>query len=537
MAEQSIDTQMQSFLDEWYYRILSCPIGKCWSREKAANLLLDVFDMIGFNFTPEEKDKAAKCEVDVEFVAIVVAKMPENVRNQFDQVSLQIQTVLHEASRIRTAAEDGEEAVADLFDEAGSEKGGLTQQVLKASVVKAAKEVSKLRRIHTTWKKNTDQRIQRLLNACEDAAHANQQLLAVESQLSQYQDDQKAKSKSFLMNMADGQDSALLHSVFSSWLGYTEKVQSEKGIRKKFTDQIENLETKLIQYKEAQISNVRGVVGRMHMQEADELMHTVMKFWIDEVRLTKGSADTAEELQALQAKMAQFEKGQKEKAGQFMTRMASGNDLSLKNIVLEAWIKFHGDYMKDKELEDQVKKSEAAFKEHLEKKKDEAKAVLDRMSAGSDTGLQALMIQHWVQYVKENKEANEMEYKLMQAEGKFKSLNGRQKAGAKNVQNRVNEQIQANLLQRILNNWLVETRVNRIECHYNAKYESKRRQLQGVQNLFKSFAMQLEQNLGNEDESSSRSQRTKKHKSDKSTNGMTKGGDGSVSLPDIHQRA
>jgi hypothetical protein len=214
--------------------------------------------------------------------------------------------------------------------------------------------------------------------------------------------------------------------------------------------------------------------------------------------------------------------------------MASGNDESLKNIILEAWIKYHQDYLKNKELEDQVKKSEAAFKEHLAKKKDEAKAVLDRMSAGSETGLCALMIQHWIQYVKENKEANEMEYKMQQAEGKFKSLNGRQKAGAKNVQNRVNEQIQANLLQRVLNNWLVETRVNRIECHYNAKYESKRRQLQGVQNLFKSFAMQLEQNLGNDDESSSRSQRTKKHKS---VNGMTKGGDGSVSLPDIHQRA
>lgn len=231
----AIETQMQGFLDEWYYRILSCPIGKCWSREKAASLLLDVFDMIGFKFTPDERDAAIKCEEDVQFVAIVVGKMPDNVRNQFDQVSLQIQTVLHEASRIRTAAEDGEEAVAELFDEAGSEKGGLTQQVLKASVVKAAKEVSKLRRIHTTWKKNTDNRIQRLLIACEDAAHANQQLLAVESQLSQYQDDQKAKSKSFLMNMADGQDSALLHSAFSSWLGYAEKVQAEKGIRKKIS--------------------------------------------------------------------------------------------------------------------------------------------------------------------------------------------------------------------------------------------------------------------------------------------------------------
>merc|ERR1719183_894833 len=128
-----------------------------------------------------------------------------------------------------------------------------------------------------------------------------------------------------------------------------------------------------------------------------------------------------------------------------------------------------------------------------------------------------------------------MEYKLQEAESKFKSLNGRQKAGAKNVQGRVNEQIQANLLQRVLNNWLVETRVNRIECHYNAKYESKRRQLQGVQNLFKSFAMQLEQNLGGDDDSSSRTNRRSTRAKHGKDRGMTRG-DGSVSLPDIHQK-
>merc|ERR1719230_1165972 len=101
----------------------------------------------------------------------------------------------------------------------------------------------------------------------------------------------------------------------------------------------------------------------------------------------------------------------------------------------------------------------------------------------------------------------ELEYALSEAEGKFKSLNGRQKAGAHGVQNRVNEQIALNLLQRIMNYWIIETKANRIESHYNAKYESKRRQLNGVQNLFKSFALQLEQNLGQDDDSSGRSQR------------------------------
>ena len=62
--------------------------------------------------------------------------------------------------------------------------------------------------------------------------------------------------------MAAGQNSALVHTVFSGWLGYVEKVHSELQIRKKFTDQIENIEGKLIAYKEAQIANIKNVLMR-----------------------------------------------------------------------------------------------------------------------------------------------------------------------------------------------------------------------------------------------------------------------------------
>jgi hypothetical protein len=536
LDDASLMTQMQQFLDEWYYRILSSSIGKKFTRQKASMLLLDVFGMIGIDFSPEEKERIASTEDDTSFINSVVDKMPAQLREQFDQVSLQIQTVIHEAARIRSAAEDGEVAVAELFDESGCERGGLSQQVLKASVIHAAKDVSRLRKIHLTWKKNTEWRIERLLLASEEAVHANQQLLAIESQLDQYKSDQKSKSKGFLVSMADGQDSALKHTIFSGWLGFVEKVQCEKGIRKKFEDQIANLERKLFQFKEAQISNVRGVVGRLHMEETSQLLHTVWKFWHDEVLQSKADGDTAEELRIMQERMEQFQNGQKEKAGQFMTRMAAGNDASLKNIVLEAWIKFHKDYLVNKELEDQVKRSEQAFKEHLEKKKDEAKSVLDRMSASSETGLLHLVIETWAQYLVEEKNANEMEYKLQAAESRFKSLNGRQKAGAAGVQSRVNEQIQANLLLRVLTLWMTETRVNRVEVHYNSKYDSKKKQLRAVENLFKSFAIQLEQNLGPDDDSSSRSMRSKNKRRAKHDDGLTKGSEGTVSLPAIHQR-
>jgi hypothetical protein len=536
-SDATISLQLQQFLDEWYYRIIYSSIGRAWTRHQGTQLLVDMFQLIGFEFSAQEIQMLVAFEDDASFISMVVEKMPAMMREQFEGVALQLQTVLHEACRIRNAAEEGEASVAELFEESGSDRGGLTQQVMKSAVIYAAQEVQKYRKVHTTWRKNTDTRIDRLLLASEEAEHANQNLLAIESQLAMYQDESKTKGKGMLLKMAEGKESALLHSVFSSWHGYIEKVHAENGIRKQFEDQIKNLEKKLFQFKEAQIANVRGVVGRFHMADGEALLATVFKIWVDDVAEHKKDGDTHAALMEMQAKMNALESAQKAKAGQFMTRMAAGNEESLKNLCLEAWIKFHGDYAKNKEFEDQVRAQEAAFKAHMDAKKDEAKAVLDRMSASSDTGLMSLMMQNWVQYYQDEKKSKELEYALSQNDGRFKSLNDRQKAGASNMQGRVNEQMNSNLMMRCMSAWLIETKVYRVETHYKAKYESKRRQLQGVQNLFKSFAMQLEQNLGQDDDSSSRTDRGSKHRKKEKSSGMTKGGEGTVSLPDIHQRS
>merc|ERR1719443_1510589 len=136
----------------------------------------------------------------------------------------------------------------------------------------------------------------------------------------------------------------------------------------------------------------------------------VWKFWVDEVNEHKADGDTAAALKALQDKMANFEQQQKENAGKFMTRMAAGSEASLKNLCLEAWIKFHQDYAADREQEEKVKEAERKFKEHMDAKKDEAKAVLDRMLSASDHGLQSLIIQNWAQWLKEEKKQKELEF-------------------------------------------------------------------------------------------------------------------------------
>jgi len=538
ITDSGLVGQIQPFLDEWYYRILSCPVGKTWQRQKAFNILLDVLAMIGIDVPAASRDSIFATEDDTALVEAIIAAMPAEYRMKFEATALQLQTVLHESTRILAASEEpGDDAIGALFDEADSTRGGLPAQVLKASIVYAAKEVAVLRRVHTSWRRNTDARIDRLVACAEEAEHCQQQLMAAENQLHEYRGDAKDKGKSMLMNMANGKESALKHSVFSGWLGYVTKVKTEQEIRQRFQGQIDLCQQKLVQYKEAKIANIRGVLMRGAMQETEVLMHFVWKTWVDDVAERKAEGDTAGALKAAQDRLAEFEKSQKGKAAQFMTRMAAGNEASLKNLCLEAWIKFHNDYAADREMEERVKAAEAAFKAHMDAKKDEAKTVMNRMLAGSDQGLMAMIWTNWTQYIKDEKAERELNGQLEASAAKFKSLNARQKQGASNVQNRVNEQIKANLMQRCLNNWMIETKISRVDSHYNAKYDSKRRQLAGVQNLFKSFALQLEQNLGQDDDSSNRTNRTNKrssrHRSEKKLN---KGADGSVSLPDIHQK-
>merc|ERR1719310_692957 len=143
------------------------------------------------------------------------------------------------------------------------------------------------------------------------------------------------------MSMGAAENDALLSMIMKVWMDEV-KAKAEKEIRKKFEDQIKYCEQKLFEFKEAQLNNVRGVVMSMGAAENDALLSMIMKLWMDEVKMRKADGDTAEELKALQDKMAAFESAQKEKAGQFMTRMAAGNEESLKNLCLEAWIKFPG---------------------------------------------------------------------------------------------------------------------------------------------------------------------------------------------------
>merc|ERR1712070_1118304 len=178
--------------------------------------------------------------------------------------------------------------------------------------------------------------------------------------------------------------------------------------------------------------------------------------------------------------------------------------------------------MGNKGEEEAIRAQEKAMEDFMKQKKEGAKAVLDKMNASTDSGLLEHVMSTWGQHYKEEKDAKKMEDMMAANEARFGALNGRQKDNAMGVQNRVNEQMDLNLMLKMFSSWATDTKLERIMRHYNSKMDGKKQQLQSVQHLFKNFASQLDQGL-KEGDSARGSRRGQKD-------------DGGVQLPDIQKR-
>merc|ERR1719161_3205981 len=143
--------------------------------------------------------------------------------------------------------------------------------------------------------------------------------------------------------------------IYTSWLGFTKKMISEKDIRDGFEAEIANLDAKLFEYRQHQLNNVRNVLMRKAAEGDGALMVQVWKAWADEVQETKREAGSQEDMKAMEAKLAAASAAQTENTKKVMARMSSGSDSALLTLVIGSWVQFVEDYKKNKDMEDAVK--------------------------------------------------------------------------------------------------------------------------------------------------------------------------------------
>merc|ERR1719236_148170 len=219
----------------------------------------------------------------------LITKMPAEFMQTFEHFALQLQLIITTATRVRKVVEEGApDAIQQVMDHTDS--SGIISQILKQAIVQAGIEVAEIRNRHTSWTKNTELRLSRLLRSADDAQAAQAQLNQLQSQIGSFGATQNEKSKKMMAGVASGNDKALKAVVFSSWYTFQQKMKSEKDIRDMFEAEISNLDQKLMEYRQHQLNNVRNVLMRKAAEGDDALIKQVWKSWTDEVQETKREA-------------------------------------------------------------------------------------------------------------------------------------------------------------------------------------------------------------------------------------------------------
>jgi len=490
---------VQQFLDEWHYRIISSSLAKQWDRTRTVATALSFFQLSGLPLGENQIAEMTAME-EASMVTRIVSLMDANFMAGFEYLQLQMALVIMTATTIRKSLEENnQEAIWQSMEH--TESAGVPQQILKQAIVHACAEAGKIRNTHKTWSKNTESRIARLHRGAEDAERTQQQLQAVLNQLESFGETQNGKSKKVLMGLANNQDRALMNTCYDAWYGFLSRVKSEKSIRDKFEDQITTAERKLFEYKERQLTNIKGVINRGNAAGIEDLLKTIWEGWGAGIREQKLEAEKAAELEAVNARLANVCSSAAENAKKVMGRAAAGNDQGLLLLCVQAWTGWLDEVKKDRELDGQVAESQAKLQEYLKSKNEEAKGVLDRMGAGSEEGLMKMFWSYWVQIWKEEVKNRELEAQMQAMQDRMNGLSGKQKGNAMSVQERVNAQMATNLLLNTFSAWVLGTKQIRVEQYFTSKMESRRKQLSSVQGMFKSFATQLETGLAPDSES------------------------------------
>jgi len=519
-ANSNITLQIQMFLDEWQYAVIHSGVASAWDREQVIEMALRLLETHGVPFAQGETAQMCLLEESV-LCQQIEERMSKQCRDTFEHFALQLQLIVSTATRVRRGLEDNSEEATSAFDT--EDVSGIAMQIMKQSIVEAGFEAAELRKRHDSWGKSTDARLQRLALCAEESQYAAQQLAVIESQMSQFGGNQNSKSKKVLMGVAANQDKALKQSVFASWNGYFIKFKSEKAIHDKFKTQIENAERKLLEYRQHQLNNVRNVLMRKASEGDEGLMCLIIEAWKKDMEESKSEGTNAAMLKQAQAKLAGYKSSQADNTKKVMMRMNAGNDSSLVSLVWQNWCQFIAEYRKDKEFEDQVKHAERELQSFLQKKSEEARGVLDRMSSGSDAGLLKSILSNWIQFHIEDKKGREMEELVASGGAKLGSLNQKQRGAANGRVTRTNRQVELNTMAIIFDNWTLDLRVHEVMKYYQSKLDGKKHQLQTVQHMFQKFAQTLEKGITETPRSDAKYTKQKSHK------------EAPVSLPPISQ--
>jgi hypothetical protein len=531
-----------NFLREKHYSKISASLANRWDKFQSLTAAMKLMEQHGVHLSPEEEQRISSM-TETQMIETLVAKMPQQSKEQFQHFFLQLQLIVSTATRVRTALEQGR---ADLVEQAmeDADSTGIAQYILKMAIVQAGSEVTNLKKQHAAWVKDAESKMSRLVRGQEDAALAKSRLAKAHAELSMFQANANEGIKKVLMAMAGGSATALLHGCLSSWHNYVKKMKIENAIYEEYREQIEAAEARLIDAKAGQLKSVRGMIEKKHNGMTVSLIQEVFTLWSDDILEAKLNLSQAGEVAAMEARLKACADHQSANAKKVLARCGAASEKGLRDMCFHEWCTFHQEYMKNKEMEDAVKAEEKKIAEFMKTHSENAKGLLNSMHAATNTGLLHEVLTAWYEIYKEEKLIAEHAEKLSMKNSKFGAFGDRNKKGAKSVMERAHEHNIMMLYLKVWGAWRLDFQVEKVLRKHQNRIDGKRQQLVSVQQMFRNFAKQLESNIqaGNDDvdlklgagEFGPANPGFLQKRA--SCPPMSRKNDGAVSLPDIHSK-
>jgi len=484
---------VQTFLQEKHYQDLHVHLSDQWSHCHSLSAAVRLMEAHGVYITATEEANLAKLPEE-SMIEVLVTKMPQQSREQFEHFFLQLSLIASTTTRLRHALETGNShAVEEVLEAA--EDTGILGYILKMAVAQAGIEAKAHEEELDKYMTVMTDKMDPLMECQAKALSVQKALSAAKSELGIGQAEAKEKSKNVLMNIVGGKTEAFRNAVFVEWASCVKREKKMREVREEYEEEIKAAQGRLNDYIEKQLGIMRNMLNSQSAEGLKVLMTECFHAFVAQVEDKKREIEKAKEMEALEKSIKDFGAEQSAKSKKVLSRMNAGSEQGLLALTFAAWVQFHEDYKKNKDMEDAVREKEKMVADFMAKQNEGAKSVLSRMSDGNDSALIQTCWKAWLEFYTEIKKANEMQELMNANADKFGSFNKQNKAGSMTTSQRIAANQDEQVIIIVILMWKMHVKVNLMKQWAKEKNNKKKQQLVGVKGLFKNFANELESGL------------------------------------------
>merc|ERR1719512_579057 len=171
-----------------------------------------------------------------EMIDATVRKMTPELQRNLEHFALQLQLIVSTATRVRGALELEDAAeVASIMDHGDA---GITQHIMKRTVMEAGHEIVELKDISDGWSRDMGSRLNRLSTLAEEQERNRIELDKVNAEIAAFHGKQNEKAVKAVTGLAEQNNATLVKAAFGGWMNHYIRYKGEKHIHEKFQAEI-----------------------------------------------------------------------------------------------------------------------------------------------------------------------------------------------------------------------------------------------------------------------------------------------------------